>query len=141
MLELLEYAFGFLQDCFTSRQKLALENLALRSQLARYQEKQRKGIVSKPRCTPAFRLTWVILRRVFARWQDVLLVVKPETVIRWHDAGFRSFWRHKSRRKNGRPVVSAEMRRLIKKIATDNPLWSPERIHDQLVELGYSPCK
>ena len=122
-----------------SRNELALEIIALRSQLAAYQLDQEKGIIAKPRCTPGFRLTWILLINVFAGWKEALLIVKPETVIRWHNAGFRLFWRHKSRRKNGRPVVSAEMRSLIRKINEDNPLWSPERIHDQLLNLGYSP--
>jgi putative transposase len=139
MLELLKYAFGFLQDCFKSRRALALENIALRTQLALYQEKQAKGIVPKPQCTPRFRMTWILLSRFFAEWKDALCVVKPETVMRWHKIGFKNFWRRKSRRKHGRPVVSTEVRRLIKKINAENPLWSPERIHDQLAELGFSP--
>jgi len=75
----------------------------------------------------------------FAGWKDTLCIVKPETVIRWHRAGFRIFWRFKSRRKNGRPPVTGEMRKLIKKINAENPLWSPERIYDQLINLGFNP--
>lgn len=75
----------------------------------------------------------------FPGWKNALCIVKPETVIRWHRNGFRIFWRYKSRRKNGRPAVSAEMRKLIKKIYADNPLWSPERIYDQLLDLGFDP--
>ncbi|MCE5200271.1 MAG: helix-turn-helix domain-containing protein [Armatimonadota bacterium] len=77
--------------------------------------------------------------KTFARWKNVFCVVKPETVIRWHRAGFRLYWRHKSLRRNGRPPVSAEMRRLIRKIHADNPLWSLERIYDQLIDLGFDP--
>lgn len=139
MMELLKYTFCFHRDCLKSRHQLALENLAIRTQLALYQEKRAKGLISRPRCTPAFRLTWILLMSVYAGWKEALLIVKPETVIRWHDAGYRLYWRHKSRRKNGRPVVSIEMRRLIKMINVDNPLWSPERIHDQLVNLGFNP--
>ena len=66
-------------------------------------------------------------------------MVKPETVIRWHKQGFKLFWRYKSRRNNGRPVVSAEIRKLIRKIHADNPLWSPEKIYNQLIDLGLNP--
>ena len=104
MLELLKYAFGFLQDCFKSRRALALENIALRTQLALYQEKQAKGIVPKPQCTPRFRMTWILLSRFFAEWKDALCVVKPETVMRWHKIGFKNFWRRKSRRNMDVPL-------------------------------------
>ncbi|MCE5322331.1 hypothetical protein LLG46_03330 [bacterium] len=80
MLELLNYAFGFLRDCFKSRHKLVLENLALRTQLALYQEKQVKGIVRKPRCTPEFRMIWILLSKFFVEWKDALCVVKPDTI-------------------------------------------------------------
>lgn len=124
---------------FQSRHKLAAENIALRSQLVLYQLQQEKKIISKPRCNSNFRLTWVLLMRIFAGWKDVLFIIKPETVIRWHRAGFRVYWRCKSRHKNGRPVVSTEMRRLIRKIHSDNSLWSPERIYNQLINLGFDP--
>lgn len=136
---MIQYAAWWIESICSSKQNLALENIALRTQLALYQEKQQKGIIFKPRCTPAFRLIWVFLMKTFGGWQDALCIMKPETVVRWHKQGFKLFWRHKSRRKNGRPAVSAEMRRLIRKISADNPLWSPERIHDQLVDLGYNP--
>jgi hypothetical protein len=129
----------WLSSFFRSRRALAAEVIALRSQLALYRLQQEKGIIPKPRCTPGFRLTWVLLMKTFAKWKDVLCVVQPQTVIGWHRAGFRMFWRHKSRRRNGRPTVSEEMRKLIRKINSDNPLWSPERIHDQLIDLGYNP--
>ena len=128
-----------LRNCLVSHRNLALENLALRSQLALFDSQVLSGKRSKPRATPAFRQLWAHLSRVYVEWQSVLVVVKPETVIRWHRAGFRLYWRYKSRRKNGRPAVSSEMRRLIKKINSENPLWSPERIHDQLVDLGFDP--
>lgn len=80
-----------------------------------------------------------IRSRTFGGWKEALCIVKPETVIRWQHEGFRIFWRYKSRRKIGRPVVAAEMRRLIRWIAAENTLWSPERIHYQLVSLGFDP--
>ena len=124
---------------FKSKHKLAAENIALRSQLALYQLQQEKKIIKKPKCNPAFRLTWIFLMRMFAGWKDTLCIVKPETVIRWHRTGFRMYWRYKSRPKNGRPAVSIELRGLIRKIHRENPLWSPERIYDQLGDFGFDP--
>lgn len=133
------YIACWLLSLLRPKHELAAEIVALRSQLALYQLQQEKGIITKPRRTPSFRLIWILLSQVFSGWKDVLCIVKPETVIRWHRAGFRMYWRYKSRPKNGRPAVTVEMRRLIRKIHADNPLWSPERIYDQLVELGFDP--
>ena len=140
--QMFQYITCWLSSFFHSKHELAAEIVALRSQLVLYQLQQEKGIISKPRCTLSFRLTWILLKQFCAGWQNALCVVKPETVIRWHRTGFRIFWRYKSRYKNGRPIVSAEMRKLIRKIHSDNPLWSPERIYDQLVDLGFTdiPC-
>ena len=139
--QMFPYFTLWLSSFFRSKHELAAEIVALRSQLALYQLQQEKGI-PKPRCTPTFRLTWILLKQFFAGWQNALCIVKPETVIRWHQAGFRLFWKYKSRHRNGRPAVSKEIRKLIKKITADNPLWSPERIYDQLVDLGFTdiPC-
>ena len=137
--QVFQYISCWSSSLFRSKHELAAEIVALRSQLALYQLQQEKRIMPQPRCTPSFRLTWILLKQFFSGWQDVLCVVEPETVIRWHRAGFRIFWRYKSRRKNGRPAVSVEMRRLIKKVSAENPLWSPERIHDQLIDLGFNP--
>jgi hypothetical protein len=139
MLRWLEYASLLLRNCFVSRRNLALENLALRSQLVMSENQVTFRKRPKPKPTPAFRQLWMILSKAFVEWRSVLVVVKPETVIHWHKQGFKLFWRHKSRHKNGRPVVSTEMRRLIRKINAENPHWSPERIHDQLVDLGFDP--
>lgn len=119
----------WLSTFFRSRHELAAEIVALRSQLALYQLQQEKQIIPKPRCTPGFRLVWILLMKTFAGWKDALCVVKPETVICWHRAGFRIFWRYKSRHKHGRPAVSPDMRKLIRRLHTDNPMWSAERIH------------
>lgn len=124
---------------FRPRNDLAAEIIALRSQLALYQLDQEKENISKPRCTQAFRITWILLMKMFDGRQDALCVVKPETVVRWHKQGFKLLWRHKSRRKNGRPVVSAEMQRFIRKINFKISLWSPERIYDQLIDMGFDP--
>lgn len=137
--QMIQHTVWWFALLFRPKHKLAAEIVALRSQLALYQLRQEKGLITKPHCPPAFRLTWILLMKTFAGWKDVLCIVKPETVIRWHRIGFRMFWRYKSRRKGGRPAVSTDMRRLIRKIAAENTLWSPERIYDQLVDLGFDP--
>ena len=125
--QMIRYVTWWSLSLFRPKHELAAEIVALRSQLALYQLRQEKDTIPKPRCTPAFRLTWALLMKTFSGWKDALYVVKPETVIRWHRMGFRIFWRYKSRREGGRPAVSVEMRRLISRIAAENPLWSPER--------------
>src|SRR5436305_5347619 len=82
------------------------------------------------------RLIFVCLYRIAPRILDAVSIVEPETVIRWHRAGFRSFWRWKSRRRAGRPQVSTEVRRLIRDMSLANPLWGAPRIHGELLKLG-----
>ena len=98
---------------------LALENLALRQQVAAM-----KRSIKRPQLRSRDRLFWILLSRFWSNWQQALIVVKPETVVRWHKKGFKLFWRFKSRRKGpGRPPVSPEIRDLILKMAKANPLW------------------
>ena len=77
------------------------------------------------------------LTQIWPRWSDVLLIVKPETVVRWHRAGFRLFWRWKSRPSGGRPKISAEVRTLIRRMAMENPNWGAPKIHDEFLKLGF----
>lgn len=118
-----------------SRAALELENLALRSQLALYQQQTLTHKIPKPRSTPAFRQLWVLISKLWPAWRSSLMLVKPETVIGWHRTAFRFYWRKKSIPR-GRPSISPSTIALIKRIHRENPLWSPERIHDQLVNLG-----
>jgi len=115
MLRLVLLLFGSVRAALHSRADLVIENLALRQQLAvLVAHSGRRG-----RITGADRLFWVTLRRVWARWTDVLVFVKPETVIRWHRAGFRKYWTWVSRRQHtGRPSVSAGLRELILRMAS-----------------------
>jgi hypothetical protein len=111
---------------------LALENLALRQQLAIWKRHKKR-----PQIRTKDRLFWIMLCRFWSSWQEPLIVVKPETVIRWHRRGFKLFWKFKSRRKGpGRPPVSPEFRDLILKMANANPLWGAPRIHGELLKLG-----
>ncbi len=113
-----------------SQQSLVLENAALRQQLAVLHRQ-----VKRPRLTGCDRLFWVALCRVWPRWDEVLTIVKPATVIGWHRAGFRLFWRWKSRPKGGRPRVDPNVRALIKAMWRDNPTWGSPRIRDELAKL------
>jgi putative transposase len=112
-----------------------LEILALRSQLAIVQKDIFNGKIPKPRFKPALRCLWVLLSKFFPDWRGSLALVKPETVIGWHKTAFKFFWRLKSRQA-GRPKISPETIALIKRIHKENPLLSPEKIHEQLVNLG-----
>jgi hypothetical protein len=81
-------------------------------------------------------LIFVCLYRIAPGILDAVTIVQPETIIRWHRAGFRSFWRWKSRQRVGRPNVSLEVRRLIREMSLANPLWGAPRIHAELLKLG-----
>jgi hypothetical protein len=82
------------------------------------------------------RLIFAGLYRLAPKVLGALAIVKPETVIKWHRAGFRSYWRWKSRRRGGRPTVAPEIRKLIREMSIANPLWGAPRIHGELLKLG-----
>src|SRR5436305_159223 len=109
-----------------SRTALAAENLFLRKQLALFQEREKKASAT----TVADRFVLSKLARFFL-WRSALIIVKPATFIGWHRAAFRHFWRWKSR-PIGRPPVPVEIRRLIRRMAAENPTWGEERIADEL---------
>ena len=93
----------------------------------------------RPKVPNEDRAFWVLLRRLWPRWSDTLVIVQPETVVRWHRAGFRPFWRRKPRRgRVGRPIAQAETRELIHRTARENATWGAPRIHGELLELGIS---
>jgi putative transposase len=121
----------FIRLFFSSRAALVAENLFLRKQLALFQEHQ-----AKPRRTTAtIRLAMVALARFFD-WRNALVIVNPETFLRWHRTGFRMFWRWKSR-KRGRPALPQNLRELVCQMARENPTWGEERIADELsLKLG-----
>ena len=121
--------FPFL--CGGHRQ-LALENLALRHQLAAY-----KRTVPRPRLRRTDRLLWVWLARVWTGWRAALVIVGPDTVLRWQRRRFRDHWTKLSGRPTGgRPPVSAEIKALVTRMAAANPLWGTPRIHGELRKLG-----
>jgi hypothetical protein len=96
----------------------------------------RRTAPRRPRFGNIDRLVFVGLYRLFPSVRDALRIVQPETVIGWHRAGFRAYWRWKSRRRGGRPTMSGEIRRLIRAMSLANPLWGAPRIHGELLKLG-----
>src|SRR5438309_1384075 len=102
-----------------TRRELALENLALRQQLAVWKARQ-----PRPRLTELDRIFWIVLARLWKNWRSSLQVVRPETVVRWHRQGFRRYWAWESRHRRGRPAIGTEVRDLIRRMSRANPLGS-----------------
>src|SRR6478672_10113173 len=126
-------AIAFYFRCLVvTRHRLALESAALRQQLAVYKRKH-----PRPRLQRLDRLFWVALRRFWSGWSDALIIVQPKTVVSWHRAGFRLFWRWRSRQ-SGRPKINKEVRELIRRMKVDNPTWGAPRIHGELLQLGFA---
>ncbi len=118
---------------FRSRYNLGLEILALRHQVAVLKRKHPRA-----RLRIEDRIFWILLRRAWPAWNRVLVIVKPETVVAWHRAGFRLFWRLRSRSKSvGRPIIDAEIRALIRRMVEENPTWGSPRVHGELLKLGF----
>src|SRR5205807_7276910 len=118
---------------FRSRAVLQLENLALRHQIGVLQRSARQ----RPKLTSVHRLLWVWLSRLWSGWRSALAIVQRETVLAWHRTGFRLFWTWKVQRgRPGRPVVSHEVRDLIRRMCRENPSWGAPRVHGELLKLG-----
>jgi transposase InsO family protein len=132
MQDLVNLIRWMLLGLFRSKTSLEAEILALRHQL----NVLRRTSPRRPVFSNFDRMIFVCLYRIAPRILDALTIVEPETVTRWHRAGFRSFWRWKSRRLAGRPSVTPEIRRLIREMSLANPLWGAPRIHGELLKLG-----
>jgi len=111
-----------------------LENLALRQQLLALQRRR-----PRPRLLGLDRLFWVIAKRLWPKWKQALVIVTPETVVRWHRAGFRLYWNWISRHRKafGRKRIGKELRDLIFRMVAENPTWGAPRIHGELLKLGF----
>jgi len=116
---------------FRSRHDLGLELAALRQQVGVLKRQN-----PRPKLSRWDRLFWMTLRRLWSRWARMLVIVKPETVVSWHRAGFRWYWRFLSRHRPGRPKITSELQKLIRSMATENPTWGAPRIHGELLKLG-----
>jgi putative transposase len=134
MFDLFALGFGVLVRFFGSHRELLLENLALRQQLAILKRRH-----PRPKLMLVDKLFWVAASRFWTGWKQTLIVVTPETVVRWHRAGFRLYWRLISRFRMpvGRRRISKEVRELIFRIVVENPTWGAPRIHGKLLMLGF----
>jgi transposase InsO family protein len=119
---------------FRGHQALVLENLALRQQLSIYRRKQKR-----PKLTCWDRLFWIALAGNWKGWRKSLLVIHPDTVVRWQRQRFTKYWAqlsHKPGKKLGRPPIGKQIRELIRTMALANALWRAPRIHGELLKLG-----
>src|ERR1700737_3250031 len=134
MIGLLCFALAVLASPFKSKLRLEAENAALRHQLIVL----RRRLHGRVRLTNHDRWFFIQLYRRFPSILQVLTIIRPETLVRWHRAGFRCSWRWKSRPLGGRPQIETELRALIRRMSVENPLWGAPRIHGELLKLGFS---
>src|SRR5260370_2075197 len=119
---------------FKSKVRLEAENAVLRQQLMVL----RRRLHVRVRLTNNDRWFFVQLYRWFPSILTVLTIIRPATLVRWHRAGFRCYWRWKSQRRGGRPQIEADVRTLIRRMSIENPLWGSPRIHGELLKLGFA---
>jgi transposase InsO family protein len=132
VITLVLHLLRFLPFLIGGHRPLALENLALRQQLAVY-----RRTAPRPKLRTTDRLFWVGLARVWAGWRQALVIVSPDTVLHWQRRRFREYWtRLSGRSRGGRPPVSTKVAALVRKMAAANPLWGAPRIHGELLKLG-----
>ncbi len=129
-------ALGVALDLTRSKPELLLENALLRQQLVILERH-----VKKPRLTRRDRLSLLLIASRLPSWKQALVILKPETLLRWHRQGFKLFWRLKSRARLGRPRLSEELITLIQQMAAENPGWGAERIRGELLKLGLRVAK
>ena len=133
MIALVLAVIAYCRAFFIGRHRLGLEVATLRRQLVVFKRKQ-----PRPHLCDLDRAFWVALRRLWPGWANALIIVKPDTVVSWHRAAFRLFWRWRSQPKRlGRPSVSVEIQRLIQRMKSENPSWGAPRIHGELLQLGF----
>src|SRR6266852_4194890 len=134
MLRSLRLLLCLVVRLFRSQRNLLLENLVLRQQLLTLKQQN-----PKPRLSHFDRLFWVIARQVWSKWRQALMIVTPETVVRWHRAGFRLYWNwiFRHRKAFGRKRIGKELRGLIFRMVAENPTWGAPRIHGELLKLGF----
>jgi hypothetical protein len=134
MIGLLSFVLAVLASPFKSKLRLEAENAVLRHQLIVLRRRVRG------RAQPTNNDRWFLVRmyRWFPSILTVVTIVQPETLVRWHRAGFRRYWRWKSNSRGGRPPIESELRALIRQMSTENQLWGAPRIHGELLKLGFS---
>jgi hypothetical protein len=133
MIGLFYFVLAVLASPFKSKLRLEAENAVLRHQL----NVLRRRLHGRVRLTNHDR--WFLIQ--LCRWcpsiLQVVAIIRPETLVRWHRAGFRSYWRWKSHPQGGRPRIDTELRVLIRRMSVENPLWGAPRIHGELLKLGF----
>src|SRR5712691_2634455 len=132
MIGLLCFVLAVLASPFKPKLRLQAENALLRHQLMVL----RRRVRGRVRLTNNDRWFFIQLYRCFPSILKVLTIIQPETLVRWHRAGFRCYWRWKSRPRGGRPPIDTEMRVLIRRMSLENPLWGAPRTHGELLKLG-----
>src|SRR6266446_4984785 len=133
MIGLVCFVVAVLASPFKSKIRLEAENAALRHQLVVL----RRKLKGRTRLTSNDRWFFVQLYRWFPSILPAVMIIRPETLVRWHRAGFRRYWRWQSRRRGGRPPIEAELRALIRQMSRENLLWGAPRIHGELLKLGF----
>jgi hypothetical protein len=133
MFAILHLLGTFVASLFKSRRRLEVENLFLRHQLNIAMRRAPHHL--RLRGSDRALLAW--MTRLWPSLLSLAHVVQPETILRWHRAGFRAYWRWKSRGRPGRPRVCHELRELIRRMSKENPLWGAPRNHGELLKLGY----
>src|SRR6202453_2463778 len=137
MIGLLLFVPAILVSPFRSKSRLEAENAALRHQLMVL----RRKVQGRVRFTNNDRWFFIQLYRRFPSILQVLTIIRPETLVRWHRAGFCHYWRWNSRPQGGRPQIDTELRVLIRRMSVENPLWGAPRIHGELLKLGFETAQ
>jgi hypothetical protein len=133
MIGLLYFVLAVVALPFKSKLRLEAENAALRHQLIVL----RRTLHGRVRLKNHDGWFFIQLYRWFPAVLEILTIIRPETLVRWHGAGFRCYWRWKSSPPGGRPQIGAELREMIRRISVENPLWGAPRIHGELLKLGF----
>ena len=124
---------AFIINLFKSKTQLQLENLFLIKQLEIFGRSNKRISIKR-----SDRVFFILTKGLLNNWKEHLVIVKPETVIKWHSKGFKLFWKRKSKWKGGRKRVDVEVRRMIIKLAQENRTWGVPRIHGELLKLGFN---
>src|SRR5437763_8574978 len=134
--ETTSHLLGMVTGLSRSKSQLVAENALLRQQLSILRRQ-----VKRPACTKTDRMLLVLLSTMVRTWKQALVIVQPETLLRWHRQGFKLFWKYKSRAASLKPRLSQETISLIQEMARNNRLWGAERIRGELLKLGIHVCK
>jgi len=134
MIELLCFVLAVLASPFKSKLRLEAENAVLRHQL----NVLRRRLHARVRLTNNDRWLFILMYRWFPSILQALTIIRPETLVRWHRAGFRRYWRWRSPPRGGRPRIEAELRGVIRRMSMENPLWGAPRVHGELLKLGFA---